>query len=314
MRPVFADPKTDLIFKRIFGQPAHKGCLIALLNDLLELPEARLIEDVEYLSPEQVPMVLEQKRSIVDVKCTDRTGTTYVVEMQVLNVEGFEKRLIYNAAKAYVGQLRSGDTYPGLNDVIAVAICDFELWPDGQRPEGSPAIPLLSQFEMREVHSGAHAFGQLRLVVLELPKYRGGDRPATTVERWAYFFRECERLSAIPAVLALPPFAEVLDLARISALSEAEYDRYERELMAETDSRQAIVKADRIGAARGRAEGRSEGRAEGAALALQDAVLKLLEHRGPVDPEVRARVASCQDLAVLRQWLVPAATGALPAE
>jgi hypothetical protein len=41
------------------------------------------------------------QRSIVDVKCVDLRGTTYVVEMQVLNVEAFEKRVVYNAAKAY---------------------------------------------------------------------------------------------------------------------------------------------------------------------------------------------------------------------
>ena len=51
MRPVFADPKTDVIFKKIFGEQAHKHLLIALLNALLELDEAHQILDVTYLSP-----------------------------------------------------------------------------------------------------------------------------------------------------------------------------------------------------------------------------------------------------------------------
>ena len=55
MKPVFADPKTDIIFKRIFGEKAHKGLLIELLNALLELDDAHRIADIEYLSPEQVP-------------------------------------------------------------------------------------------------------------------------------------------------------------------------------------------------------------------------------------------------------------------
>jgi hypothetical protein len=37
MRAVFADPKTDFVFKRIFGSEAHKGLLIELLNALIEL-------------------------------------------------------------------------------------------------------------------------------------------------------------------------------------------------------------------------------------------------------------------------------------
>jgi hypothetical protein len=37
VRPVFADPKTDFVFQRIFGSEDHKPVLIGFLNDLLEL-------------------------------------------------------------------------------------------------------------------------------------------------------------------------------------------------------------------------------------------------------------------------------------
>ena len=33
-KPVFADPKTDVIFKKIFGEKAHKNLLLELLNSL----------------------------------------------------------------------------------------------------------------------------------------------------------------------------------------------------------------------------------------------------------------------------------------
>ncbi len=41
MRPVFADPKTDFVFKRIFGSEVHKPLLIEMLNALLELDQER---------------------------------------------------------------------------------------------------------------------------------------------------------------------------------------------------------------------------------------------------------------------------------
>src|SRR3954471_15110474 len=129
-RPTFADPKTDFVFKRIFGSEQHKDVLIAFLNDMLGLDEVHRIVRVELLSPEQRPAVAELKLSIVDVKCTDARGATYVVEMQVLQVEGFEKRVVYNVAKAYVNQITRGDGYPNLNDVVGITICDFLLWPD----------------------------------------------------------------------------------------------------------------------------------------------------------------------------------------
>jgi hypothetical protein len=51
MRPLFADPKTDFVFKRIFGIEEHKPLLIALLNGLLELDEEHRVVEVELLSP-----------------------------------------------------------------------------------------------------------------------------------------------------------------------------------------------------------------------------------------------------------------------
>ncbi|HEY0096178.1 MAG TPA: Rpn family recombination-promoting nuclease/putative transposase, partial [Archangium sp.] len=186
MRPLFADPKTDFVFKKLFGTEEHKPLLVALLNGLLELDEAHRVVEVELLSPEQRPLVQELRNSSVDVKCVDARGSRYVVEMQVLNVEGFEKRVVYNVAKAYTTQLQRGQHYPDLDDVIGVTICDFELWPRNEAPQ----VPMLSRWCMQEQHGGARGLRQLQFVFLELPKYDTTRPPCTAVEKWAYFFRE----------------------------------------------------------------------------------------------------------------------------
>jgi hypothetical protein len=54
-RPVFADPKTDFVFKRIFGTEEHKDVLLAFLNDILELDAAHRIASVELLPPRPAP-------------------------------------------------------------------------------------------------------------------------------------------------------------------------------------------------------------------------------------------------------------------
>jgi hypothetical protein len=77
--PLFADPRTDFVLKKLFGTEEHKPLLIALFNGLLELDEAHRVVEVELLSPEQRPKVQELKYSIVDVKCTDARGTHYDV-------------------------------------------------------------------------------------------------------------------------------------------------------------------------------------------------------------------------------------------
>ena len=47
---MFADPKTDFVFQRIFGSEDHKPALLGFLNDLLELDDAHRIQSVSLLS------------------------------------------------------------------------------------------------------------------------------------------------------------------------------------------------------------------------------------------------------------------------
>lgn len=253
-RPVFADPKTDFVFKRIFGTEEHKDVVLAFLNDVLELDAAHRIASVELLSPEQRPKVDEMKLSIVDVLCVDARGTRYVVEIQVLNVEAFEKRVVYNVAKTYTNQLEKGRRYPELNDVIGVTICDFELWPRSAGASGPP-VPMLSRWSMTEQHNGAHGLQQIQFVFLELPKLDSSRAPQTIVEKWAYFFREAENLEVAPDVLGEPQLVKALDAARTAGFTVEEWDLYIRAGMAIQDEIGALAIAHKEGIAAGKREG-----------------------------------------------------------
>jgi predicted transposase/invertase (TIGR01784 family) len=290
--PVFGDPKTDFVFQRIFGSEDHKTALIGFLNDILQLDDAHRITSVSLLPPEQRPKVSELKYSIVDVRCVDAAGTTYVVEMQVLNVETFEKRVVYNVAKAYTNQLGVGFAYPELDDVVGISICDFELWPLKEAPH----VPMLSRWRMQEQHSGVIGLSHLQFVFLELPKYQGGNEPQTLVDKWAYFFREAGNLLTIPEALKHPPVLDALEGARTARFSREEWDAYIAAGMAIQNERGALSLA--------RNQGRDEGRAEEAARA----VLTVLHVRGiPVSDAARERILAQKDPEQLRRWLEKAA-------
>jgi predicted transposase/invertase (TIGR01784 family) len=276
MRPVFADPKTDFVFKRIFGSEVHKPLLIELLNALLELEGDHRIVDLEYLSPAQHVPVEELKLSLVDVKCHDQRGRHYVVEMQVLKVEGFEKRVVYNTSKAYVTQLRAGEDYPGLDDVVGVTICDFLLWP-GPPVQGDAPVPMLSRWRMQEQHGGALGLSQVQYVFLELPKYRSGDDPQGTIDRWAYFFREAKNLGVVPPALSQTPYREALEVARLAGFSADDLDLYDRAKMAEQDARGALSLAERLGVEKGMREGLEKGLRQGRDEGLREAVRALCQ-------------------------------------
>ena len=302
MLPVFADPKTDFVFKRIFGTTEHKSLLIALLNHMLELEGTRRILDVQHLSGDQHVAIPELKLSIVDVKCTDASGRHFVVEMQVLKVEGFEKRVVYNASKAYVMQLRNADEYPVLCDVVGVTICNFNLWNE-RDPSGTYQVPMLSRWRMQEQHGGTRGLPQVQYAFLELPKYTAGDAPQTLVDRWAYFFREAKNLNVVPPALSEEPFREALEVARTATFSREEWEAYERAKMAEQDARGALAVARQEGAESGLAEGHKSGLADGLAQGKKEALLRLLARAGLVlAQEEHERIAACTDLATLDRW------------
>jgi hypothetical protein len=294
---VFADLKNDFVFRRIFGK--HPDILRGLLNDLLEREGDRAIEGIEYLPTEQLPLVAGAKLSILDVRCRDRSGATFVVEMQLLHIAGFVNRVVYNACKAYVDQLKVGEPYTKLADVIAISICNFVLWRDSEQDAAKlPRVPMLSRWNMVERGSGNHGLLQVQYAFLELPKLPP-EPPATGASQWAWLFVHAPELTAVPADLPSGPYRQALELANEATFTQTELEAY-RKVMDE------IQQAREYGTAQ-RAEGKAEGEVEGKAKAI----LMVLEARGiPIDSEIRARIAACSDSALLDRWIARAATAA----
>ncbi|MCC3510071.1 MAG: Rpn family recombination-promoting nuclease/putative transposase, partial [Microcoleus sp. PH2017_17_BER_D_A] len=111
----FINPKTDFGFKKIFASPQHKEVLISFLNAMLYNAE---------IDPYAAPAITGLKDTYLDVKAKITGDTTVIIEMQVINVEAFTKRVIYNAAKTYATQLKPREGYSKLNPLIALTITD----------------------------------------------------------------------------------------------------------------------------------------------------------------------------------------------
>ena len=118
----FLNPKTDFAFKRIFGSERSREILLSFLNAILGLETPYWIVDLTILDPYLAPKIQGMKDIYLDVRARDEQGKWYIIEMQVLNVAGFEKRVLYNACKAYAGQIQRGEDYQLLTEVIAITI------------------------------------------------------------------------------------------------------------------------------------------------------------------------------------------------
>ncbi len=312
----FADLTNDFVFRRIFA--THPDILRGLLNDLLDRQGHQAIDTIEYLPSEQLPLVMGAKLSILDVRCKDREGTTFVVEMQLIHHPGFINRVVDNACKAYVGQLKAGAWYDSLTNVVAISICDFELWPDkAQEAQGLKAVPMLSRWAVTENSSKSHTLQHVQYAFLELPKLPE-RKPDTGALQWAWLFVHAPELTEIPADLPAP-YREALELANQAKFTQAELDAYEK---VRDEIRQVLAVAD-AGWAEGNAEGKAEGKAEGEAAGFAKgeavglargkavAVLAILAARSiHMSPEARALIEGCEDTVILDQWIAQATTAA----
>jgi predicted transposase/invertase (TIGR01784 family) len=208
--------------------------------------------------------------------------------MQVFNVEEFEKRVVYNVAKAYTNQLGIGFAYPELDDVVGITICDFELWPHKEAPH----VPMLSRWRMQEQQSGVTGLPHLQFVFLELPKYSAGHDPQTHVDKWVYFFREAGNLMTIPEALRDPPLLDALEGARTARFNRQEWDAYIAASMAIQNERGALALASREGETKGRIETRAGD------------VLTVFRVRGIAVPDAaRGRILAQKDPERLERWL-----------
>ena len=97
----FADPKNDVAFRKIFGNENKKVILISFLNSVLDLKNGYKIVDLTFKDSYQLPKISSLKSSIIDVKVKDQKKNSYIVEMQVSETDGFDKRVQYYVSKEY---------------------------------------------------------------------------------------------------------------------------------------------------------------------------------------------------------------------
>jgi len=62
----YLDPKSDLVFKRVFGE--HPNILMSFLNAMLPLKKGQFIQELNYLPTELLPDLPIFKNTIVDVR------------------------------------------------------------------------------------------------------------------------------------------------------------------------------------------------------------------------------------------------------
>jgi len=287
---IFINPKIDFAFKKIFGSEDSKDILISFLNSLV-YDAKPIIQDLEIINPYLAPKIRGVKETYLDIKAKIQDAEsgeerTVIIEMQVLNVEGFEKRILYNAAKSYSTQLSTGEGYHLLNPVIALTITDFVMFTELSN--------VTSKFILKEKDFLIdYPIYDIELIFVELPKFKKNESELETIiDKWLFFLNNARKLQDIPPNMDdIAEIRKAFYIANQANLTLDELEDQEKSEIFIQDQRGAITKALRQGLDEGREQGKQEGRQEGLVEGSQQKAYEIARKMlGVLDEETIAKM------------------------
>ena len=223
--PVGIDPRVDVVFQKLFGDPAHERVLVQFLNDVLS-PVAPIVR-AEVRNPFHPSQFAEQKSLILDIEAKDESGRTFQVEMQRRADRGLEQRMLYSWARLYAEQLERGAPYTALRPLVSVWVCEEDIFPAATKAQ--------LRFTLTEADERFQLHPDVRIEVLQLSRWI--RQPATLTgapsRRWFWFLNEAEQWREVPASInneALEEAMQILNEFRTDvALNELYRGRLEAE-------------------------------------------------------------------------------------
>ena len=252
----YLNPKADLTFKCVFGE--HPDLVMSLLNALLPLAPGEDITDIEYLPSEMVPENPLRKNSIVDVRCKDKQGRQFIVEMQMIWSPEFKQRVLFNASKAYVRQIDSGENYHLLQPVYSLNLVNDIFEPE---LEG-----YYHHYRMVHVENSDKIINGLQLIFVELPKFRPHNYTEKKMQvLWLRYLTEIdEKTVEVPEeLLANPEVKKAVKAVEESAFTPAQLLGYEKFWDIISVEKTLYYSSEQKGLKRGREEGMKEGLEKG---------------------------------------------------
>ena len=304
----FISPKTDFAFKKIFGSIHSQNILISFLNAIV-YDNQNIIQSLTIINPYNPGVTNTMKETYFDVKALLDNGSTVIIEMQILNVEEFEKRVIYNLAKAYGNQLDSGQGYMMLQPFIALTITDFVLFEQTDK--------IITKFGFKEETEMFDYQDELTLMFVELPKFKKELSALETLsDKWIYFLSSAPNLEVIPESLEeISEIEAALNIANKANLSNEELEELEQQEKSIRDKKGQISLARREGREIGREEGREIGREEGREIGREEGIGILVKRQisrkfGEISPEVQNQIEqlSLEKLDILGDEIFDLAT------
>jgi hypothetical protein len=207
MKNKLLSPLADDVFKGIFGDQRDTSSLAAFLKPVTQLPDGEYCR-LTIVDPFLRRLFKRDKQGVLDIKALTTSGKIINVEVQICRFAAIRQRVLYYLAKLITEQMRRGDGYDRIQQVILILICDHVIIEDdiidtiipgpsglpsgGLLPEYKPQITqiktrYMNSFSLRNDADGKSFTNLIKIITIELPKVpRETDREA--VWPWARFF------------------------------------------------------------------------------------------------------------------------------
>ena len=280
-----ASPKSDVVFKHVFGREQNTDLLADFLSSVLNLDPSEY-ETITITDPHLKQTNAAEKLGILDLKIHTKTQAVIDVEIQVQDTKHMRLRTLFYAGKLLAEQFKARRPYSDARRAIIILICDYTHIPEN--PYCHNCFTLFNK--QKDTCYTEH----LEINVLELPKLT--DKDSVDNEKlfgWLTFFKSDKKEELEMIAKDNPPLKKAVGI--LMELSEDESIR----MIEESQERLRMDWEDRVWGARedGRAEGRVEGRKKEAA----NIALKALQDGLPVDTIASITGLTTQEIVSLQQ-------------
>ena len=122
------DPLNNFLFYKIFGEKGDEVQLLGFINAVLGKTEENKFTSVEILENKSfMAEIMGGKSCVLDVRAKMPDGAMVNVEVQIKDKKNFDRRSLFYLGKIYTQELRSGEDYLILPNVIAINIVNYDF-------------------------------------------------------------------------------------------------------------------------------------------------------------------------------------------
>lgn len=275
----------DSIFKLLFGSPDNESIAVDFLNAALHLYGSDCIEHLSFVNAE-LPAAFNKKIAS-DVVAKDQRLDRIVLEVQHVEDETFNGRLVYYAAKHTIANLVRGQHY-NLRNLNLISLQMFDAFPKSDN--------YLHTIRLKN-QENEEFFKKQTITLVEVPKFLKG-KYASDKSYFAQWLRVLDGLNN-ECPVSVPrdsQFALLQEKAKLCNFTE-DYLVSEAMKMSDHDYELYVEKKH------ARAEGLEEGRAEGRVKERREMAAAMLAEGDSVEKVVRISKLSEEEILAIKAKL-----------